>query len=365
MAAVLVAFRHIPGPLPDSFSQPLTYLAVDIFFLLSGVVIANAYENKLRDDAMLAPEFMVRRLFRIYPLYQIGSIVGALAIVLNGSASPAMLALFSVLSIAFVPNPITGFEAYPLDMPAWSLFFELFANLIYAKLLLRRPVHQLLLIMLFCLLVLGIEGVVSGMGLNIGWQKKLFLMGVPRVLFSFLTGVLLYRVTKRRNYSMPSVKSNLAAILVVGAICGILCAPIEETRHQIVAGLLAVCIMFPLLIFYSLRLQITGLTSKAFNFLGELSFPLYAFHMPMYALLIIVFGRIKPLPILFKGDMFCVIVVISYLAYRFIDVPLRAVLNAKIRKFFRSRKATVSEVRGVGIVAPTAAISTKDVRWRS
>src|SRR4051812_33009270 len=53
------------------------YLAVDFFFLLSGFVIAFAYDSRL-SAGMSAWRFMGLRLIRLYPLILLGMLLGAL-----------------------------------------------------------------------------------------------------------------------------------------------------------------------------------------------------------------------------------------------------------------------------------------------
>lgn len=74
-AAILVLFRHIPTYAPPINFQ-MSYLAVDLFFVLSGFVIANSYEQKLTSEKMSFKEFAVLRVIRIFPLYIIGSLIG-------------------------------------------------------------------------------------------------------------------------------------------------------------------------------------------------------------------------------------------------------------------------------------------------
>jgi len=51
------------------------WLAVDFFFLLSGFVIAAAYERRLT-DGMSLPAFARIRLIRLYPLILLGLLLG-------------------------------------------------------------------------------------------------------------------------------------------------------------------------------------------------------------------------------------------------------------------------------------------------
>ena len=70
MAALFVAMRHI------SFFHNLGvhggYLAVDLFFVLSGFVIANAYEARLA-SGLSAKRFLALRYVRLWPVYAAGA----------------------------------------------------------------------------------------------------------------------------------------------------------------------------------------------------------------------------------------------------------------------------------------------------
>ena len=93
---------------------------------------------------MLSPlAFMKARLIRLYPMYLLGLAIG---LALSGARRPARLAAGAagrssasspLFGLAFLPAPphvelgLAG-HLYPLNAPAWSLFFELVANLVYA-----------------------------------------------------------------------------------------------------------------------------------------------------------------------------------------------------------------------------------------
>ena len=79
VAAVMVVLFHICEAYKPE--HPLTqlinhgYLAVDFFFLLSGFVIAYAYDD--RWQAMGLRDFFKRRLIRLQPMVVMGMVVGA------------------------------------------------------------------------------------------------------------------------------------------------------------------------------------------------------------------------------------------------------------------------------------------------
>jgi peptidoglycan/LPS O-acetylase OafA/YrhL len=102
LAIVLLHFRYGLGVK----LLPYGYLAVDFFFVLSGFVLAHAYEERLL-AGMTPADFMRARLIRLYPLYAIGTVIIIAAVTLSGElhwANP--MSTVTVLSaMAFLPDP--------------------------------------------------------------------------------------------------------------------------------------------------------------------------------------------------------------------------------------------------------------------
>jgi peptidoglycan/LPS O-acetylase OafA/YrhL len=105
---------------------PEAYLAVDFFFLLSGVVVAHAYERRLKAGQTL--DYMLKRAVRLYPMILIGAALGALFYATNaqarGSASLWIVAELYVLASICLPvlkdnifPPSHGIT--PLNVPSW------------------------------------------------------------------------------------------------------------------------------------------------------------------------------------------------------------------------------------------------------
>jgi peptidoglycan/LPS O-acetylase OafA/YrhL len=144
-ALLVVAFHVLETYSGTRFNQIINhgYLAVDFFFLLSGFVVAYAYDD--RWEKMTQWDFYKRRLIRLQPMVIIGTIIGAALFYFQASpvfpiisTTPVwqmllvMLVGFTVLPLP-VSMDIRGWqEMHPLDGPAWSLFFEYVANILYA-----------------------------------------------------------------------------------------------------------------------------------------------------------------------------------------------------------------------------------------
>lgn len=78
VAAGTVLIYHFPS-LWSPASAPSAYLAVDLFFLMSGFVIEHAYGQRLA-TGLGVRRFLLLRLIRLYPLYLVGTGITALAI---------------------------------------------------------------------------------------------------------------------------------------------------------------------------------------------------------------------------------------------------------------------------------------------
>ena len=118
------------------------YLAVDFFFLLSGFVIGYAYDD--RWSKMSIGDFFKRRLIRLQPMVVIGALLADYFFILSckhvafncGDTGLERCCFYDHQSFMLpVPSSvdIRGWtETYPLNGPAWSLFFEYIANILYA-----------------------------------------------------------------------------------------------------------------------------------------------------------------------------------------------------------------------------------------
>ncbi|ONG52127.1 hypothetical protein BKE38_15050 [Pseudoroseomonas deserti] len=282
-AALAVVILHDPGfVLP--LLMPSAYLAVDFFFLLSGFVVAHAYGSRLAGGLRIG-RFLRDRLIRFYPLYALGLVVGALsgavALALGGGSMETVQGLLIALGtgLAFLPSP-TAHETpgtFPLNGPAWSLFFELLVNIVFACLLPFLSLRRLIAITLLGAVALVWSAMEYG-HLDTGSAWFNFWGGFARVGFSFFAGVLLYRlhrqgfVTSRLAWMFPLL---LVALLMVDA----------PPEYRAVFDLACVLLVFPALLLASSMLEPGRWLAPLFVNLGAISFPIYALHVPAQELM--------------------------------------------------------------------------------
>jgi peptidoglycan/LPS O-acetylase OafA/YrhL len=151
LAAMIIVIHHftVLSGLRETFASAA--IAVDFFFCLGGFVIAHAYHERLV-AGMGVREYVGRRLKRLYPAFFVSIVVGAFALGLGKTLGATDLSWSAIeestfLNALYVPFPnwstLRLFDSkvvgaiFPGNGPAWSLFFALFANSIYA-LVIRR-----------------------------------------------------------------------------------------------------------------------------------------------------------------------------------------------------------------------------------
>ena len=68
----VVLFHYLPYAGPEAMGFPLLikgYLGIDFFFVLSGFVLAHVYGESIRTGTYSHPDFILKRIARIYPMH--------------------------------------------------------------------------------------------------------------------------------------------------------------------------------------------------------------------------------------------------------------------------------------------------------
>jgi peptidoglycan/LPS O-acetylase OafA/YrhL len=352
VASVLVVIFHVLETYSgDRFHQIINhgYLAVDFFFVLSGFVVAYAYDD--RWGKMTQWDFYKRRLIRLQPMVIIGTIIGAALFYAQASGAFPLISttpvwkmlLVMLLGFTMLPLPVSmdirGWqEMHPLNGPAWSLFFEYIANILYA-LIVRRFSKIVLAVFVFlsaCFLVqylvMGPQGDVIG-----GWalDNTQLHIGFARVLYPFFAGVLLMRIGKLIHVKSAFAICSLLLIIIFSI------PRIGGTEHLWANGLYeSVCIivLFPLIVYIGASGSMTGkYSTKICRFLGAISYPLYITHYPfIYLHLAWVANNKVPMATGLLAGLGVVVVsiAVAYASLKLYDEPVRKWLT---NRFLRKR----------------------------
>jgi peptidoglycan/LPS O-acetylase OafA/YrhL len=338
-AALSVAAMHA-SKLGNLQLMPSGYLAVDLFFMLSGFVIANAYDARLA-AGLGARRFMLQRFIRLYPLYLLGTAVGVAVVAagLDASWSGAGLARATGYAAAMLPVPPwpAGVDdhstLYPLNDAAWSLLFELLVNLLFV--LVHRRLGLRLLVIWVGLAALGLAATVVDAGsLERGWSWDGFAVGAARVGFSFPLGVLLCRLQaadQLPRWRMPSWG-------VVAAMLALLTLPSPGYAGEMWRDLGIVMLVMPVLLIAGIHSE-TAVPGVA-DWLGTVSYPLYMLHGPVLALLVGLALRhgyaADAIPLWYRQAGMLMVVLACVPVARLFDTPARRWLSGLVA---RSRPA--------------------------
>lgn len=282
IAAVIVLVFHIGTRAQAPAVAPNGYLAVDFFFMLSGFVIAEAYRERLL-QGMSFREFAVRRLARMMPVVTVGICLGAAYALARWIIAPSRSdSLPDILSATLLnmfllpkwwPGHASGWEAFPINGPLWSLFFELVINFIWAGLIVFRGRFTLIVLTLAGLLSLSGLTAIHGT-LDMGWDIPSFPGGLARVCFGFSVGLLIHAY--RRH--LPHL-GKAAGAIAVGLLILFLAAPISGNGWTLGIAALGLPLILMLAICSPNGSGIPGT-----RFLGSISYALYGIHVPILAL---------------------------------------------------------------------------------
>jgi peptidoglycan/LPS O-acetylase OafA/YrhL len=213
------------------------------------------------------------------------------------------------LALLFLPAPLAG-ELFPLNPPAWSLFFELVANAAYGL------GHRIRTAGLFLLGVLMLGLLVFTLLRTTSEGTPPFDYAFARTFFSFPLGVLIYRLRHRiPNLGVPSAVA--VAILVLPLFLGFTSPG---------AFIFIVAVIFPLGIAVAANAPASR-PDGAYEWIGLISFPLYSIHLPILMMARALNTReLLPSAVIGWGAV-ATCVLLAWLLARFYDPSARAWLD--------------------------------------
>lgn len=273
VAALLIVGRH-SDQLFAGHGPTESYLAVDLFFVMSAVVVASAYGPRLR-SVRDGWTFLGVRVVRLWPLYLVGLALGLLQLLATSashhdlgaglrSGGPAFLA--ALFMIPWSP---------PLSSPRWSLTFEIAINIVYGF---TAPFLKTWTIVVA--MVMSAAGLVAAElqhnTLDLGYDAASWMVGVWRVVYSFSAGLVVFRW-----YNAKARIAPVLALLLVVLTGGILGCSWHPGASRAILELATVLIGFPLIVAAALRIDVKGGLQKFFGFLGLTSYGIYIIHQPL------------------------------------------------------------------------------------
>lgn len=330
VAAVSVVLYHAVDLLHMQ-AFPRGYLAVDLFFMLSGFVIAHAYDNRI-GGGLGWREFAKIRVIRFYPLYLAGILLGTireLALILTHNHyafTTVQLGIAIVTALLFLPFPIKerGYNLFSMNIPSWSLMYELLVNVAYAMLFhkLSNRVLAITIAMAGGALVALIFKFGSA---NLGALSTDAIGGIARTIFSFSSGLLIYRLNTR----IRRVPATLLLLVLIA------CFMVPDFFGYYY-DLLFILILSPALVIAGTSTEPSPAALKTFIYLGVISFPIYAVHRPLLELAAAAATLAHlPGPVVGAACIIGLLILCPFLD-RWYDRPFRTILSNATRTKLRS-----------------------------
>ena len=339
LAAWYVVFYHIRYSLTDLLPAPVIaalgkgYLAVDLFFMLSGFVMWLNYAPRLAaGSGGAAAMFWWRRVARIWPLH---------AVVLTGFISLA--AVFAATGRSTVGYPLRelplhllliqnwGFTAaLAWNHPAWSISAEMAAYLAFPLLVragmaertARLPVAGLL--GLAVLLLAGLHAIFAWHGCR-RLGEAITSLGLARCLIEFMLGAVAARLwlAWHQRGPRPWLAGGLA-VVTAACLIGGPALGLPETAFvplALLAGLIALSLAGPA--------SVGWLASGPVHWLGEVSYSTYLSHFGLFIVFKLLFvDTTLQLGVLQLAGFVGLLLVASATLYHGVETPAQRMLNA-------------------------------------
>jgi peptidoglycan/LPS O-acetylase OafA/YrhL len=309
-------------------------LFVDLFFVISGFVIASQYLHNVHGMRPVG-RFMWRRLARIYPLHfatLVFYLVVAAAIQrgLASSDNPARYPLSDVPAQLLLLHALIG-QRLTFNFPSWSLSAEMFCYAIFPLIVVIAARRRELLLALVAILIAANSffAITTETGPWAGWINH---GGVFRAFPAFILGVAccLYRDRIARWRIHPG---TLTVALTGFTLLG---WSIPET-----AGLGCIYIIAVLAIHCDCAGRQTLMTRLGIARWSPLTYSCYMLHIPV-ATVVITFGaRLIPgipghhlalLPV-----AILILAAASVISYRYFETPSRDALNEAFNRWEAGR----------------------------
>lgn len=351
-------------------------VAVSVFFILSGFILAYNYLDHDFRNRHTIRSFWVARLARIYPVYVVGLLLAAPKFLSDSltSASPINSVMTAGAALTLTQAWIPDF-ALAWNGPGWSLSAEAFFYLLFpaAAMVVSRVRNRgvLLLAMVACWIVALIPpALASALELPSSSWSQFFKFNPAIRLSEFLLGVCLgkfFLLQKAQGGVTPSRAATLL-LVVVAMLVTALCHRSQWPKLMLHNGLLD-----PLFALLILSLAWLGAGANVFNralsgrgllLLGQASYALYILHIPIKGLLWAATKHFMPTALtdpFLSSLLFLVYVVLSVgvavATFRLIEEPARRFIKERLAPSQTKPSTTAAE----GATAEPAATSLSPV----
>ena len=277
IAACAVMAWHYRSILTNEPSYwELSATGVDLFFVLSGYVFAPTLINGIR----FYPAFLLRRFFRMYPLYVLAILLYA-CLPNKDLTSQAIITHLLMLqtsidvTLIYLYNP--AFWSLP---PEWAFYCLMPLLIIFLR---WQGVFIFLLFAFTLRVALGFFVEPPGSHtVNLTWANWA-VVNLPGILSEFLIGVMIFRIrdcATLRNFQMPILVTFLSILCFCIWLYGkfILGQSPKPELGNLVGLIAALIYGVALWLSFPIRSFMRDRSTKFAMYVGALSYGLYLFH---------------------------------------------------------------------------------------
>ena len=335
-AAIGVMLFHLNQWLGISWLASNAGCAVDFFFCLSGFILSVVYRRRFA-SGLGTMAFMRMRLIRLMPAIMIAALISGAYLVArmvifhDPHIAPAEVAMAVALGALCLPmfgasHAVGGPLVFPINGPEYTLMLEFVVNAVWSATRRMNSVVWALGIAGSCYAIEAVLG--SG-----GDQPGTFWLGFPRVFASYYMGVAIAEASWRHAWvNDPRWRWVFAPAVLVSAV--LFFWPVGATLGVVLIWDMTVS---PLIVLSGAQVLLSGRARAAALHLGELSFPLYALHYPIFVWVNAIFQQTQhhkqPLP---EAALFAPLIpLIGWGLYRLVETGLRE----KVTRWFEPRAA--------------------------
>jgi len=338
IAAIMVIFYHYSLPFFDptgvfrnQFFVSTSYAFVDLFFVLSGFVIAANYLNKINSLTDLR-NYAAKRFARLYPLLLFT------VIIYMGLKGYALFTEFTFDTAGYgwkdylidILEPLTFLNSTTIisstagmNPPSWSISAEMIAYLVFGCIVLlfkRAKWPHLVLIVLAVLFILD-------------QRRYMFASdyGFVRGILGFSTGVLAFQLKTVRKLFSGFHEWVFMVLLILSFY------QIHHSSTELTNLLLSPLYFYGIMVFSNESgLLSRGLKTPLLQFLGKISYSVYLMHFiilwAFYQFAWNVMGLEPSTGLGYLGIVLVLlaVVIISHFTYKWIERPGMKYLRSKL-----------------------------------
>jgi len=258
------------GNSPDSFLGKIGIYGVSIFYILSGLTLYYVYQHNFTLSACCIKSFFLKRVFRIFPLLWLASILTILLSRELPTVETLILNLTGGFAL-FKPNDA-------IAVGAWSIGNELFFYLLFPLLIFtfKRPSIAISLNFIF-LFVFGYFAYLMinpRVSLENNWE--IYVNPLNQV-FLFFVGMAIGKFFVDKTFSQIKIVIVLSLVILLFFLW-----PVGIERTELIYGtnrlVLSFCSVIICICFFKLNNITVRPVHQAFLFLGEVSYSIYLVH---------------------------------------------------------------------------------------